>query len=153
MIEFPKMQVKRLKKLIAILRRVEAREKALARRGVESMKFDMSTWGWGRHGKIGLSESLCGTSACALGWAATDKGFRKAGLRLEFSDTYADGYGGAGIVFKRKKADAPVYDADAGAAFFGLTGEESGHIFLSSEDGVPAAVERIRSVMNGEFRR
>lgn len=60
--------------------------------------FDMSQWaqhldgdGFAEHG-FGKNEvlpaeapSLCGTTACALGWACSVPSFRRAGLRLKVS--------------------------------------------------------------------
>lgn len=71
-------------------------------------QFDMNTWG--------ERKPKCGTVACALGWAARDKGFRKEGLHLD----------GGGL---------PTFNGEFGSAagreFFNLSIGDADDLFLN----------------------
>lgn len=136
---FPRLRVKRLHRLIKVLERVEERQVALRLRGLPSRKFVMAHFAdRGDRRTVGLSENLCGTSACALGWAATDSQFKRAGLRLWFYHGEPDGM----IVFGKLRNMA------AGAKFFGLTGYETDRLFgVHHGDDVRYAIRRIESVI------
>lgn len=95
--------------------------------------FDMETWF--RHGgenhDHGLKRgceitskhlSLCGTTACALGWAATVPAFRKAGLAMKFRENSS----GVSVVYKGKNEThyqvfeiaTEFFDIDHGEALY-----------------------------------
>jgi len=106
-----------------------------------------------------LIDVNCGTTACALGWAATIPAFRKAGLKLvvDVSTHYPDpfwdededededeidretgltagkSYRLIGDVYYKPNSDCMPYSGiSAGAAFFGITYEQSQYLFLTS---------------------
>lgn len=115
------MNRERLEMLIALLRDVEKRQ----------LPFDMERW-------LGKSEPLCGTAACALGYAALDPSFRALGLRLEYADI-----GTTGVVTSIEQFNVlaqnitltiyPVYAGssgfEAGMAFFDVNDDASSHMF------------------------
>ena len=109
------LRLKRLKKFAKILRTVPRK------------KFNLDTWGRKKALRKSSEEKPprnfveidCRTAACALGWAALDKGFIKDGLHLKW-----DGEGNADVYYKQK------IDEEAGAKFFGLTLEEAGGLFM-----------------------
>ncbi len=74
-------------------------------------KFDLNHW------------SICGTVACAVGWAASDVWFRRRGLGLEKI------WG----LFEGKTQYQPAFkgldDWEAVEAFFGLGEREAEHLF------------------------
>lgn len=74
----------------------------------------------------GTGKHICGTSACALGWATTIPELRRLGLRLRFVN---EGYG-AIVVYGLQ------HDFAAARAIFGLTSEEV--LFLFSDSTLPA---------------
>ena len=91
-----------------------------------------------------ISHSECGTSACALGWAALDPEFNKKGL-----NTFSSGGGGM----------IPFYKCHVGLIaareFFNLTNNECNFVFTQSHyDGGHALVtpehviEHINKVIN-----
>jgi hypothetical protein len=105
-------------------------------RPVKGKKFDMTTWG--RHALDHNPEkeaNFCGTAACALGHAAMDKGFRRAGLKMVWDTTNYDDNGfyyGEGMP-QAYQANIYFNDAEgqnAGAAFFGLSYNEAYDVFL-----------------------
>jgi hypothetical protein len=57
----------------------------------------------------------CGTTACALGWAATIPEFRRAGLRMEWYEVYGS--------YEAR------FDSDKAAQFFGLDGNQFWSLF------------------------
>lgn len=71
----------------------------------------------------------CGSTACALGWAATIPEFREQGLQL-FVQPHSGSYL-PGLVVYTKKEDPDFYETNFYAAmhFFGLSEEESGYLF------------------------
>lgn len=117
-----------------------------------TVSLRMSTWGrlsldpgarkpWRRRPKaedpdeaivpaVANDESLkrvvgCGFAACALGWAALDPEFRRAGL-LFVVDTDSNFVIEAEVEYRGLTAD------EAGAAFFGLTSDEAALLFVPS---------------------
>ena len=80
-----------------------------------------STWG----GKEDLS---CGTTACALGWAATIPEFREEGLRLKRT------HGGlAYISLPRGNGYGDYEDTEAGSVFFEIDRAEAYHLFQPND--------------------
>jgi hypothetical protein len=86
-------------------------------------------------------DNACGTTACALGHAATIPEFRRKGLRLEFifeaNDYYNEGLTvgvvDSGVILR--KGDETFHDFEAGEIFFGLSSEEAEELF--SGNGYP----------------
>ena len=84
-------------------------------KAVPKKNFDLRTWAGTPSSSLeedaklikrGATPVTCGTTACALGWAATDKEFKKAGLHLVkgccdiITPTFKDDEGlGAGVSF------------------------------------------------------
>lgn len=66
---------------------------------------------------------LCGTTACAIGWATTIPEFRKLGLRL---DNYGDPYG-----------CSVDYHNEPGTSLFAITDEEWGYLFIPQTGPLP----------------
>lgn len=70
----------------------------------------------------------CGTTACMLGWACLDKGFKRAGLKLtnehypEFTPT---------TKFDKKQNPYKLSEGEAGGKFFGLTWHEENDLFYN----------------------
>lgn len=64
----------------------------------------------------------CQTAGCGLGWAALDKTFRKAGLRVKSEEFGLEIYGN--VFFKDEEG------IGAGAGFFGITRDEAEKLFL-----------------------
>lgn len=74
-----------------------------------------------------VKTSSCGTTACALGWAAVKPSFRKAGLK--FADAHVDGEGKLyGTVYYDYK-----YGFEAGGTFFGIDEVTSRYLFDPEE--------------------
>ena len=95
-------------------------------------RFDYKRWvGADWKGKQDLS---CGTTACALGWAATIPAFRRLGLRLRKIPGWD--YSNGEVVFGKGK-DIPR-DLDAARALFGLNYDEAYLLFAPAEDGSEA---------------
>ena len=91
-------------------------------------EFNMG--GFGDH--VGLHEpeeqNYCGTSACALGWAALNPEFNKLGLKMEWYRTvYSD------LKETQRFIGSVVYkgdsDFDAAAEFFGIDDESANYLF------------------------
>lgn len=115
------MNITRMKRFEKLLRRIKPVN--------GHRKFDMGSWFSAtlsgppkftvnpRNGTCEV-EHACGTSACALGHAALDPVFQRAGLRLFVCD---------------ETEGMPKYkgetDFDAGAAFFGLSYAQSDWLF------------------------
>lgn len=80
-------------------------------------RFDYGTWADDR--KKG---SLCGTTACALGWACSMPAFRRQGLRLVWYGVFGDAY----------PSDTVTGESGTGAAcrVFGLSDAEAAYLFL-----------------------
>ena len=137
-------------------------------RETKGRKFDMAVWG--RHD--GAAEhapdagNYCGTAACALGWAATDPGFRKAGLRLVWEKAggwKADGEGydpnmgdwGAEVKFVRA-GDNEEYAPEgshAGAEFFGLSEYEAEWVFLRCDCTKREVIRKLRQLAKNRLER
>lgn len=73
--------------------------------------------------------NICGTTACALGWAPSIPSIRKAGLVLEVQKF---GYGTVGDVVLRRGRRS-FYGTVAGEGAFGLTQAESEFLFLPGQ--------------------
>jgi len=111
---------------------------------VPKEQFDLSCWA---HKPKGKRIGGCGTTACAVGWATTHPGFKKAGLRLK----------------KRERHTAvPEYKGHvswaAVTAFFGVDLRQAGLLFMSAQYPrgcytTPAEVaKRIREFVGGNGR-
>jgi hypothetical protein len=96
--------------------------------------FDMGTYirHTGTHEHFGKNLILsqkdlhtCGTSACALGWAATIPSFKKAGLCL---------VAGYGVDLMSKGLRLESYSEDAGCKFFDLNPYEANDLFGARTD-------------------
>ena len=70
-----------------------------------------------------LDRWTCGTTACAIGWAARDPWFTRRGLKMEEE---WEGDSGDGSPYFREE-----YDWNAIVAFFGLTRGEAEYLFYS----------------------
>jgi hypothetical protein len=100
---------------------------------------------WVGDGWDGESTDLvsCGTTACALGWAATMPAFRRLGLRL-----YRDPEGMDGVCLKAAGDPyngSPIYAADAAEEIFAVQGNEFDYLFTPSEgeeDATPKQVAK-----------
>ena len=122
------MHTKRLLKLADILAKF---------RPTKGKTFNMGEWG--RHDMSHHPEkeaNFCGTAACALGHAAMDKNFRRAGLEMEWEASFYNNDGDycgepqayqATIMFKGEENES------AGAKFFGLSYDEACDIFLGTD--------------------
>lgn len=89
-------------------------------------RFCYSTWvGADWEGNQDLS---CGTTACALGWAATMPEFRRLGLNLK-SDNYFCNY----VSLKKKNKEVAI-DLDAASEVFGLGMVEAEYLFCPEHD-------------------
>lgn len=105
---------KRLLKLAAFLRTVPRR------------RFDYSTW-IGEDWK-GAQDLSCGTTACAMGWAATMPEFRRLGLRLDEGVPSLDGNGDG---------------FDAAQELFGLELSESIDLFAPDDGEANATPKQV----------
>lgn len=98
---------------------------------VNPKKFDFSSWAESTSGKPDVN--VCGTTACALGWAGSMPEFRKRGLKLEWDvsnygpdDVVAD----ASVILRDRHGMSIAEGEEAGAEFFGLTDEEADYLFI-----------------------
>lgn len=73
---------------------------------------------WVGAGWQGAQDLSCGTTACALGWAAAMPTFRRLGLRLSWSDGFGKVKGPNGSV-----------DFNAAAEVFGISLQEAVFLF------------------------
>jgi len=134
---------KRLLKLADILAKFRPKK---------GIKFEMAVWG--RHDVSHTpspEEGFCGTAACALGHAAMDPAFRRAGLELKWTvlDHWYD------FDAQRSVEDRPILDAEvcfgdekgeyAGAAFFGLSVEEADDVFIETDATKAQVVKKLRA--------
>lgn len=87
---------------------------------------------------------VCGTSACALGWAASIPAFQKAGLKMEISVSRETGYNEKGkeVVVAVHATDAHftvsgslMGPVEAATRFFEIPEEMVNEIFGSGPDG------------------
>jgi hypothetical protein len=103
----------------------------------KSDAFDMKAWSY-------EDKDACKTASCACGWATTIPSFRRAGLTL---GVYTQDDHGCNYELRYKDST----DFVAASNFFGLTGEETDHLFLGPsykrKPGPKAVARRIRSLL------
>lgn len=111
----PTIQVGRLNRLKAILG--EVKETKTAR------QFNMDYFA--------KKLPTCGTSACALGWAGLDRGFRRLGLKTNIRT--------GEVVFEGNE------DFSAAVEFFGLTYREATFLFtpITGKNSINQVIERV----------
>jgi len=99
---------------------------------VKPKKFNFGSWANSESGKPDVN--VCGTTACALGWAASMPEFRKRGLKLVWEKF--DGELEAEVRLHTSDSDPnwPLSGEDAGAVFFGLTYREACYLFIPADD-------------------
>lgn len=90
----------------------------------------------------------CGTVACAVGWAASIKEFRRAGFKINRGSPYFQG-----------KKDRPFYKGwSAAEAFFGLSGNKAEYLFMDIKYPTKTATKpqdvckRIESLLQAKAR-
>ena len=118
------MNIERLRILIAYMRKLPAKA---------ADHFDMSTWFTGnlkRMNKNGFIQDkkdvmACGTSACALGWAATVPLFQKQGLQV---------YAVRNDFELSGKKTGGLDNTVRGKAFFDLTDNQFSELFGINEN-------------------
>jgi hypothetical protein len=91
-------------------------------RTVPRKRFDYGRW-VGSDWK-GAQDLSCGTTACALGWAATMPQFRRLGLILRDGEKFGDGF------YVGLKSDPQAYSGEAAMQVFGLDDVEVDKIFF-----------------------
>jgi hypothetical protein len=95
--------------------------------------FNYGTWFEGTSDELKGAKcgdpNICGTTACALGWAPSIPSIRKAGLVLEIMSTDLGKVGD--VVFKRN--GKRYYGTAAGEQAFGLNPEEASFLFLPGQ--------------------
>lgn len=111
-------------------------------------KFDMSTWGTTqniRHAnKIAPITDVCGTSACALGWATA---IWPETFRLEFC-SFDEGESDAEIVYRRNDEWVEVEaEGPEVLGWFGLTFEEANELFYSENMTRAEKADQIESLL------
>lgn len=99
-----------------------------------------------------LDVNVCGTTACALGWAGSMPEFRKRGLKLVWDKEWQEGE----VWFTDSDGDR-AYGEDAGAKFFGLTDKEAWYLFIPDtvhEEDMPLNRyrQRLRTFINRKKR-
>ncbi len=111
---------------------------------VPDKHFDMSVW---RDGED------CGTAACAVGHAAMDPWFNARGLKLQKRNKLMSRPGHSWIPFFQGRT-RKYLSLKAAQAFFGLSYEDAGHLFLPRKyrneglDVKPSTVaRRIRTLL------
>ncbi len=88
----------------------------------------------------GKQDLSCGTTACALGWAASMPEFRRLGLRFKGTPAYDDdGHaitadGGVGLV-----DDEYADEEEASAIVFGLTDDQHAELFIPENEFGPSS--------------
>jgi hypothetical protein len=98
---------------------------------VKPKKFNFGSWAASKSGTPDVN--VCGTTACALGWAGTMPEFRKRGLRLEW-DT-CDGVIEAEVRLPDTDDPTEYFSGEtAGAVFFGLSMREAYYLFIPNSD-------------------
>ena len=117
-------------------------------RPVNGKRFNMGVWGThalDHHPEE--TDNFCGTAACALGHAAMDKGFRQAGLRMEWRlmQAYKGIHGSVPAQYHATICFEECTDEQAGAAFFGLDDEEAGDVFLYTSRTKSEVVKVLRA--------
>ena len=115
------MHTKRLLRLVEILK------------GVKPKQFDMDFWAHHEGDHPPVAQHYCGTVGCALGWAAMDKGFNRAGLKLIWASSSSIYYPGQRSPLY---VGVPTFDGHtvgmAAKAFFGLSREEVENTFYAT---------------------
>lgn len=97
---------------------------------VPRKRFNYSDWvGTNWKGKQDLS---CGTTGCALGWAATMPLFRRLGMELRKKDG-----GGGYVALKGAKEYGSEASHDAAIAVFSISTDESEYLFAPFCSGLP----------------
>lgn len=86
------------------------------------------------------NDNYCGTTACALGWAALDKDFNRAGLRIQWHP--ADGYRSKLIEGFPTRHGVTGYEA--ATDFFGLTDKESWNTFYGEGDTKDTVIAKLK---------
>jgi len=120
-----KESISRLKHLVSVLKKVPEK------------KFNMYTWGY---------KEACGTTACALGWAAQDKEFKKKGL----VSSWYDEAGGIKALSIYLKDNTWASTLESGQFFFGLTQAQANKLFTPYSNGkntTANVIGRIKSVI------
>lgn len=107
--------LKRLEKLAAFLRKLPPK------------RFDYNQWvGSDWKGKPDLS---CGTTACALGWAAAMPAFNRIGLKLRrIPSKYADGEDAWNVGFELNGNICTALEA--ASETFGISWDDASHLFM-----------------------
>jgi hypothetical protein len=125
----------RLLRLREIMMRTPPPTKPLKVKGGERV-FDMDVWFAfevvdkptyrpAKNGECQIEEGFCRTSACALGHAALDPRFQRAGLRIREDDVLA-----YDVVYKPKGARQVYSGLLAAQRFFGISAEQAKYLFL-----------------------
>lgn len=139
------MNIERLKRLEALLRRVHVKP-------AKHRQFDMNHWFETQvdevnhtvkidargNCKIVVEKPECGTSACALGHAALDPVFQKAGLKMDYNDA------GSGTPNFRGHGGM-----DAGMLFFELDLTQAMYLFNGSDLTAQQVANRVKDVYEG----
>ena len=112
-----KFHIDRLEKLHAFLGTVKPK------------KFFFGSWATDQNDIYRKPDlNVCGTTACALGWAGSMPEFRKRGLKLKWSDDNSMGW----VELSNKDGGEPLMSEYAGAEFFGLSNHEADELFIPS---------------------
>ena len=133
------MHKTRLKRLADLL---ERKGPYRGKKPIPDDKFDMKTWKSSNY--MG-----CGTTACAIGWAAQDKWFKEKGLKLEKTGFHE--WWPVTITKQGEEIDG----LDAVMDFFDLSYEEADFLFvppLGSIDSI-TAVEKAQVIRRFIDRR
>lgn len=110
--------------------------------------FDMHQWGShpvSNH-KPGVKDNWCGTSACALGHAAMDSGFRRAGLGMRWKQAYVCAPWQAVITLRGESPNRPYDCYLIGAEFFGLTESEAYDVFMGTHRTKTQVIQCLKSL-------
>ena len=112
-----KYHIKRLEKLYAFLGTVKP------------VKFNFGSWAENNNEPYKEPDlNVCGSTACALGWAGSMPEFRKRGLKLVWDQNWEE----ANVEYVDKHDD--WFGAErAGAVFFGLSYDEACELFIPDE--------------------
>jgi hypothetical protein len=112
---------------------------------VAEENFDMAVWGthYGDHAPE--EKNHCGTSACALGWAAMTPEFKADGLKGEWKRTH-DKDRGRFLAISYFNGNWTLTDTDAGAEFFGLSGREASDLFLCLDATREEVIDQLRGL-------
>lgn len=145
------MNRERLKRLAKFLEKVPAEQ------------FDMNYWGKVENGDLGkgkrlcLKRNLCGTSACALGWATQIPSFKAAGLKLVITEVVSGVNENEEEIFENfaeVRFGKYQYSMQAAREFFEIGQLESHYLFNPSayddENNIEPAdvVTRINELVN-----